>query len=172
VGLPLAREESAPTFSHTPASAIPAWEADGVRVRVLIGSLFGQHSPVATDSPTLYLDVQAAPGCALPLPARMDASVIERGCYSVDQTIEIDGVALPPFTLGVLEDGKDARIGAPRGARFVVVGGAPLDGGHRHLWWNFVSSRRERIEAAKQAWSNQAMGQVPGETDWIPLPPA
>jgi redox-sensitive bicupin YhaK (pirin superfamily) len=61
-------------------------------------------------------------------------------------------------------------IRAPRGARFVIVGGETLDGGRRHIWWNFVSSRRERIEAAKQAWSEQSMGQVPGETEWIPLP--
>ena len=88
----------------------------------------------------------------------------------MDQPIEVDGVELPPFTLATLENGKDARIQAPHGARYVVIGGAALDGGRRHMWWNFVSSRRERIEAAKEAWNRQALGHVPGETEWIPLP--
>ena len=170
VGLPLEHEEMAPSFRHTPGSAIPVLEAEGVQVRVLIGSLNGCRSPVTTESPTLYLDVAAPPAGSLLLPARMDSAPVERGCYSVDQGIEIDGVALPPFTLAALQNGKDARINAPLGARFVVVGGAALNGGRRHIWWNFVSSRRERIEAASQAWANQTMGQVPGETDFIPLP--
>ena len=170
VGLPLAREESAPSFRHTPAGDIPVWEDAGVRARLLIGSLHQLRSPVVTEWPTLYLDIDASAGGAFQLPAQLETSPVERGCYSVDQAIEVDGVELPPCTLAVLEDGKDARIRAPRGARYVVIGGAALDGGRRHLWWNFVSSRPERIEAAKQAWSKQALGHVPGDTEWIPLP--
>lgn len=170
VGLPIELEESAPSFRHTAASDIPTWAADGVTARLLIGSLHQLRSPVATASPTLYIDIDAAPGGSLHLPGRMESSRVERGCYSVDQAIEVDDVELPPFTLAALEDGKDARIRAPRGARYVVIGGEALDGGRRHMWWNFVSSRRERIEAAKEAWSRQALGQVPGETEWIPLP--
>jgi len=170
VGLPIDREESAPSFRHTAASEIPTWEHDGVKVRLLIGSLQQLRSPVATESPTLCMDIDASPGGTLLLPSHMESGLVECGCYSVAQAIEVDGVELPPFTLAALERGKDARIRAPRGARYVVIGGEALDGGRRHMWWNFVSSRRERIEAAKEAWSRQALGHVPGETEWIPLP--
>lgn len=170
VGLPIEKEESAPSFQHTSAGGIPTWKEKGVTVRLLIGSLDQQRSPVATASPTLYLDLDASPGGTFQLPARMHSSIVERGCYSVDQPIEIDGAELPPFTLAVLENGKEARIHAPRGARYVVIGGEGLDGGRRHIWWNFVSSRRERIGAAKEAWNRQAMGRVPGDPEWIPLP--
>jgi redox-sensitive bicupin YhaK (pirin superfamily) len=81
----------------------------------------------------------------------------------------VDGTELAPHTLAVLQPGLEAVITAPQGARYMVVGGEPLDG-HRFIWWNFVSSSRERIDAAKQAWAAQAMGQVPGEIEWIPLP--
>jgi redox-sensitive bicupin YhaK (pirin superfamily) len=170
VGLPLAKEESAPSFRHTAAHEIPTWEDDGVTARLLIGSLHQLRSPVATASPTLYLDIDASPGGSLHLPGHMDSSPVERGCYSVDQAIEVDGLELPAFTLAVLESGKEAQIRAPRGARYVVIGGEALDGGRRHMWWNFVSSRRELIEAAKEAWRRQALGQVPGDAEWIPLP--
>jgi redox-sensitive bicupin YhaK (pirin superfamily) len=170
VGLPIEKEESTPSFHHTAASEIPTWEENNVTVRLLIGALHRRRSPVATASPTLYLDVNASPGGTLHLPDRMESTMVELGCYSVDQTIEIDGAELPPCTLAALERGKEAGIRAPRGARFVVIGGETLGGGRRHMWWNFVSSRRERIEAAKEAWRRQALGQVAGETEWIPLP--
>jgi redox-sensitive bicupin YhaK (pirin superfamily) len=170
VGLPLAAEETAPSFQHTPSSRIPLWSGDDVRVRVLIGELHQRRSPVETCSKTLYFDVEAAEHSTFVLPARMGSSVVEHGCYSVDKAIEVDGVELPPFTLAALETGKDTLIHAPHGARFVVIGGEPLDGGRRHMWWNFVSSSRERIEAAKAAWTNQTMGKISGETEWIPLP--
>ena len=169
VGLPKALEEVAPSFQHTAGDRIPLWFGDGVKVRVLIGELHQFRSPVETCVKTLYLDIEAAPCGTFMLPARMESSVIELGCYAVDNAIEVDGVELPPFTLAALENGKDALIRAPQGARFVVIGGEPLDG-RRHMWWNFVSSSREHIEAAKEAWANQTFGQVPGETEWIPLP--
>lgn len=169
VGLPQAEEETAPAFQHVAAEDIPTWSNEGVQVRVLVGQLHGLRSPVSTLSKTLYLDVNAAPGGSFRLPAEMDGMPIERGCYSVDQPIEVDGVELAPFTLAALVPGQETLIRAPQGARYVVIGGEPMDG-RRFMWWNFVSSRRERIEEAKQAWVKQAMGQVPGETEWIPLP--
>src|SRR5204863_528687 len=99
VGLPIDKEESAPSFRHTAASDIPVWVEDGVSARVLIGALHQVRSPVATASPTLYLDIESSPGGTLHLPGRTEASALERGCYSVDQAIEVDGVGLPPFTL-------------------------------------------------------------------------
>ncbi|HEX9391695.1 MAG TPA: pirin family protein [Usitatibacteraceae bacterium] len=166
VGLPRAFEETPASFAHTDAADIPVWEGDGVTVRVLIGALHGLASPVRTFAPTLYLDVAAAVDSTFALPGEV---AVERAIYSVDNALMVDGVALEPFTLAVLEPGAPARIGAPTGAHFVAIGGEPMDG-HRHMWWNFVSSSKERIEAAKQAWTQQTMGRVPGETEFIPLP--
>ena len=165
LALPAAFEETAPTFSHTAAADIPTLHLPGVTLRVLIGQAFGASSPVPTYQETLYLDLQAEPSATLELPA----ASLERAVYCVDQIIIIDGVALEPGVLALLQPDAPATISTPHGARLVVIGGAPL-GGHRHIWWNFVSSRKERIEQAKVAWANQQMGSVPGEHEWIPLP--
>ena len=165
--LPQAFEECEPGFAHTPATSLPLWTGPGTRVRVLIGSMFGQRSPVKTFSETLYVDVEAEQGATLCVPALSEG--FERAVYSVDRPLVIDGTDAPAFTLSVLAPGQDATIVAPEGARYVVLGGALLDG-PRHIVWNFVSSRRERIEEAKSAWRAQAMVHVPGETEWIPLP--
>jgi len=164
--LPRAHEEAEPAFVHTPAEAIPEVRVDGATVRVLIGEAFGQRSPVATLSPTLYLDVQLPAGAGFDLPALAP----EMAVYGVDADLRVAGEPLPARTMGVLPAGQGARVEAAGGpARFVVIGGAPLDG-PRYMWWNFVSSRKERIVQAAQDWENQAMGQVPGETEFIPLP--
>lgn len=163
--LPAPHEEAAPAFAHTPASAIPACDVGHAVVRVLIGSAFGLTSPVATFQRTLYLDVRAAPASSL----RLEAGEKERAIYSVDEVLVVAGTRVDPHTLAVLEPGTDVDIAAPSGARYVVIGGEPVDG-HRHMWWNFVSTRKERIEEAKRAWAEGRMGQVPGETEFIPLP--
>ena len=165
--LPQAHEECAPTFAHTPAAAIPGRDGDGLHVRVLIGDAFGLRSPVETFAPTLYLDVAAEPGVALALPAA--SAGFERAAYSVDAPLVVDGSDVPAHTLAVVQPGVEARIVAPRGARYVIVGGEPLDG-HRTLFWNFVSSRPERIEQAKADWQAQRMGHVQGDGEFIPLP--
>ncbi len=168
VGLPKAFEEVDPSFAHTPADVIPVWQQGGVDVRVLIGELGGRRSPVDTFSKTLYLDVVAAPGAKFALPDMTHERITERAVYSLDGQLEIDGVVLAPQVMAMLAPDA-AKITAPEGARYVVIGGEPLDG-HRFIWWNFVSSSRERIELAKRAWTDQAMGTVPGETEFIPLP--
>jgi redox-sensitive bicupin YhaK (pirin superfamily) len=165
--LPKEQEACAPAFAHTPAAAIPEWRAAGVGVRVLIGEAYGARSPVATFAPTLYLDVAAAPGGALAVPAA--SATQERAAYSVDEAIDIDGREVPAHTLAVLTPGVAATITAPRGARYVIIGGEPLDG-PRILFWNFVSSRRDLIEQAKADWQAQRMGAIPGEHEYIPLP--
>lgn len=165
--LPQAFEEAEPSFVHTPAAAIPAWSDGDADIRLLVGDAFGRRSPVATFAPTLYLDVVARPGAALALPAFADG--FERAVYGVDAPLVVDGDEVSPNVLAVLAPGAPARVGVPRGGRFVVIGGAPLDG-PRFIWWNFVSSRRDRIERAKDDWTAQRMGAIPGETEWIPLP--
>ena len=166
--LPLAHEESAPAFAHTPATAIPVEERAGLTVRVLIGALGGRRSPAATVMDTLYLDVAAQPGSRLELPATTSGAVQERAVYSIDRSLDVDGSEVPPFTLAVLSQGP-AAIVAPAGARYVVVGGAPLDA-PRFLSWNFVASSKGLIERAQQAWREQAMGSIAGEHEFIPLP--
>lgn len=164
--LPITHEEAEPEFSHTPASAIPEAAINGATVRVLIGEAFGLRSPVPTFMPTLYLDIAIPAGVAFALPGLAQ----EQAVYVLTGNVEVDGVALPPAVLRVLPAGLGARLSATSDARLVVLGGAPLEA-RRHMWWNFVSSRRERIAQAAADWAAQRMGRVPGEDAFIPLPP-
>jgi redox-sensitive bicupin YhaK (pirin superfamily) len=164
--LPLEHEEDEPSFAHTPADAIPEVRVGDAQVRVLIGQAFGKVSPVATFAPTLYLDVMLEAGASLDLPALAP----EMAIYPVEGAITVDGVAFASRTMAVLETGVPVTVIASERARFTVIGGEPLDA-PRHMWWNFVSSRKERIIAASADWEAQRMGQVPGETEFIPLPP-
>jgi redox-sensitive bicupin YhaK (pirin superfamily) len=164
VALPQAHEEDAPSFEHTPASAIPRVEQGGAQVRVLVGAAFGARSPVHTLSPTLYLDITLASGAVLEIPDLAP----ERALYGVDADIEVDGEVVPAATMAVLPDGMPVRLRSERDARVVLVGGAPL--GHRFIVWNFVGSRKDRIVQAQDDWEAQAFPKVPGETEFIPLP--
>ena len=165
--LPLAHEESDPSFVHTPAAAIPQLRVGDVTVRVLIGEAFGQSSPVVTSSRTLYLDVQVPAGTTLEIPPL----VPEMAVYAVDAPAGVNGEALAPQSMVVLELNQPVQLAAPaeRAVRLMVIGGDPLDA-PRHIWWNFVSSRKERIVQAARDWENDAMGQVPGDAERIPLP--
>jgi redox-sensitive bicupin YhaK (pirin superfamily) len=165
VGLPLADEEREPAFEHTAAAALPELARDGLRLRILVGTGWDRQSPVTTSSPTLFVDASAEPDAVLELPA----SPMERALYPLAQPIEVDGSAVDANQLVVLAPGEPARVRFPEGGRIALVGGAPMDG-RRHIWWNFVSSNRARIEAAKSAWTWQRMGAIPGETEFIPLP--
>ena len=166
--LPVADEECEPAFEHTPAARLPQHEAGGACARVLIGAAHGLRSPVSTRSPTLYVDYGLAPGAAIALP---DAE--ERALYGVDASYELVGAdgersRVEPGVLAVLPAGAELALTAPQAARVVLIGGAPL--GPRYLWWNFVSSRRERIVQAADDWEADRLGRVPGETERIPLP--
>jgi redox-sensitive bicupin YhaK (pirin superfamily) len=163
--LPRDAEEVDAEFAHTAASDIPELTRDGAAIRVLIGAAWGARSPVQTFTRTLYLDIDAPPGTRLALPVDGD----EQAIYCIDRAVEIDGEPVAAQTMAVLVPGSANELVCPAGARVVVIGGEPLDG-HRHMWWNFVSSSRERIEAAKAEWRAQRMGAIPGETEFIPLP--
>ncbi|MDL2355460.1 MAG: pirin family protein [Pseudomonadota bacterium] len=163
--LPHAHEDGAPGFAHTPAAAIPVAVFDGGDARVLIGSAFGLTSPVATFSETLYLDIRLDAGAVL----RLDDLPEEAAIYPVSGELAIDGVALAAHTMAYLAAGSGASVSAAAGARFVVIGGAPLDG-PRFISWNFVSSSKERLAQAADDWQQQRYAKVPGETEWIPLP--
>ncbi len=161
--LPAEHEETEPQFAHTPAAALPELEVGGARLRVLIGSAFGATSPVQVLSPTLYLDIALAAGDALPLPP-----ATERAVYVVEGAVEIDGRALQPQTLQLLLPGDEPMLSASGDARVVLIGGDTL--GPRRIWWNFVSSRKERIVQAADDWAAGRFPGVPGETEFIPLP--
>lgn len=163
--LPKAHEEDEPSFQHTPASAIPELEVDGAKVRVLIGSAFGQSSPVKAFSHTLYLDVSLKAGQQLALTGLPP----EAALYPVSGALEIDGAPVPQHTMALLDTALAQRVTAQSDAQFVIVGGDALDG-HRFLFWNFVSSRKERLLQASDDWEAQRFPKVPGETEFIPLP--
>ena len=166
IALPEADEESAPTFQHAPADSIPQVRLDGAVVRVVVGSAFGAASPVETRSPTLALvfDFDVASGRSIELPSL----ATERALYALDHPFEIDGEKVDEFTMAVIAPGATPRVSAPRGGRVALVGGEPL--GHRFVSWNFVSSRRERIQRAEADWEAQRFERIPGETEFIPLP--
>ena len=167
LALPEAAQEQPASFAHTPAGAIPEVREGDAHVRVLVGQALGVASPVVAQSPTLYLDVQLPAGGNWTLPMLAD----EQAVYAVQGELQIDAEPLPPYTMALLADAAVLTAG-PEGARFVVIGGQPL--GRRFISWNFVSTSKERIEQAGRDWeagdARVGMGQVPGETERIPLP--
>jgi redox-sensitive bicupin YhaK (pirin superfamily) len=164
VALPDNQEETEPSFVHYPSDHLPTWESNGALIKVIAGQAYGHNSPVQVMSPILYLDIQLLPNAQLTLPS--DYS--ERAIYSVTEGITVDGTALKQHQLAVLHTGASVEITATKAARCVVIGGDPV--GDRQKWWNFVSSRPERIEQAKQDWQDERFDAVPGETEFIPLP--
>ncbi|NMM08450.1 pirin family protein [Polaromonas sp.] len=163
--LPAAHEETAPEFTHTPAASIPVMSQGGFEVRVLIGEAFGKASPVKTFSKTVYLDITLAAGSHMELPPLAD----ELALYLVDGQLQVDGEVLAARTLAVLMPGAPILISASTAARLMVIGGDKLGGPH-FIWWNFVSSRRERMLQAGDDWAARKMDQVAGDAEFIPLP--
>ena len=165
VALPEAHEESAPFFKHHAVSELPVIEEGGKIVRVVAGSLYGKTSPVQTYSEMFYADAQLGAGASLPLGAEHE----ERGLYLTEGEIEIAGDRFTRGRLLIFRPGDAITIKALTPARFMLLGGANL--GARHIWWNFVSSRKERIEQAKEDWKAGRFGTVPGDDkEFIPLP--
>jgi redox-sensitive bicupin YhaK (pirin superfamily) len=166
VALPADKEEIAPAFAHHGVEEFPMVRDNGKSVRVVVGSLYGARSPVATTSETLFADVVLKAGSTLPL----DAGAEERAIYLIEGEIEIAGDRFTPGRLLVFKPGDAIAIRAVSDAHLVIVGGAAMDG-PRHIWWNFVSSRKDRIDEAKAEWAAGHFGKVPGdEIEFIPLP--
>jgi redox-sensitive bicupin YhaK (pirin superfamily) len=166
VALPISEEEREPGFVHHDPEALPVLRGEGKTVRVIAGALLGATSPVSILSPLFYADAALDAGAALPL----DADHAERAVYTVLGTVEIAGERFGAGQLLVFRAGDRITIRAVEGpARFMVLGGEPMDG-PRHIWWNFVSSSRERIEQAKADWRAGRFGPVPGDNEFIPLP--
>jgi len=165
IALPRAAEEVEPSFFHHPAGTLPVVERPGATVRVIAGHAYGERSPVAVFSDTLYAAAEIAPGAGLGVPPEHE----ERGVYVVEGSVTIGEEAVEAGELAVLSPGAAAELRAPFSATVMLLGGAKMDG-PRFLWWNFVSSAKERIERAKHDWREDRFGQVPGETERIPLP--
>ncbi|MDB5378156.1 MAG: pirin domain protein [Rubritepida sp.] len=174
--LPKDREETPPAFTHYPAEALPLLEEAGARVRLVAGEAWGVRAPVETFWPLFYADVELQPGAAWPLPDTHE----ERGAYVVSGTVEVAGQrfeagrmlvfrAGDALAIRAVEAGNDGP-GGEKAARLLLLGGAVMDG-PRHIFWNFVSSSRERINQAKNDWEAGRFGKVPGDDkEFIPLP--
>jgi redox-sensitive bicupin YhaK (pirin superfamily) len=166
MALPAEREEADPAFMHHAADTLPIVDADGIRARLIAGRAFGAASPLATASATLYADVQLKAGVRVPI----ETAYEQRALYTIAGTIEVVGDAFEPGQLLVLRPGDAITVTATSDARFMLFGGAPMEG-PRYIWWNFVSSRPERIAAAKEEWARGRFDTVPGdEEEFIPLP--
>lgn len=165
VALPRADEEMAPSFRHYPKGELPEVEAPGVAAKVLVGEYLDARSPVETRNPITFVDVRAEAGATIPVP-----DIPERGLYLVEGAIACGDHRLDAPCLVVLEAGTIDPITATTDARVAILGGDPLDG-ERTIWWNFVSSRPERIEQAKRDWEERRFGTViHDEDERIPLP--
>ena len=165
VALPQAHEEAEPDFRHHPAGSLPEIDVDGARLRILVGNAYGATSPVRTLSPFLYAEASLPAGRELSLPDETE----ERAVFVVAGSISCGDVRVESPRMIVFEPRSKPVLRAYSDAHLMLLGGAPLDG-DRHLWWNFVSSRRERIERAKRDWAEGGFTPVPGETEFIPLP--
>ena len=165
VALPTADEESAPRFEHHPAATIPHVARSGAALEIVAGTAYGARSPVGVCSPTLYVAATLEDGATLPLPDEHPECAI----YVVQGEVGVGGRRLGPGSMALFHTGA-AELRALAPSRFVLIGGAPVDG-ERHIWWNFVASSPERIERAKADWKEGRFGVVPGdEREFIPLP--
>ena len=166
LALPDGKEEVAPVFENTAALRLPEIDAEGVSGRIVIGDFQGLRSPVRADSETLYADLRLAPGASVKIPA--DAE--ERAIYTLEGEVSISGDVFPAERLLVFRPGDEIVVSSQTGAHFMLFGGASL-GSKRYIWWNFVSSSKERIEQAKEEWKTGRFDIVPGdEEEFIPLP--
>jgi len=165
IALPDGSEEVEPSFDHHPAGSLPVIHHKGTTMTLVAGEAFGHLSPVETYSPLFYLDVTSEAGADIPLPGEYP----ERAVYIVSGEISINGERFTGPRMIVLKQGTEPEIKACTQGRMMLLGGDSL-ASDRTVWWNFSSSSRERIEMAKADWKEGRFGQVPGETEFIPLP--
>ena len=172
LALPQKNEDDPAAFLHAPASLLPELEGEGKQVRLILGTAWGARVPVDTPSEVFYADATLAPGAAIPLPDEHE----DRGIYILSGEVTVAGQTFPAGQMLVFRPGDrvSARAGG-QGARIMLLGGATMDG-PRHIWWNFVASSKDRIEAAKEAWraGDWAHGRFrlpPGDdAEFIPAP--
>jgi len=165
IALPKTHEETTPGFSHYGVDQIPIIEDTGIRAALIAGAAWDRRSPVEVFTETVYADIRMTAGRDLKLPSDIE----ERGVYVLTGRIDIAGTAFAAGTMLALRPGREVVVRAVEPSHVFLLGGAPMDG-PRHIWWNFVSSSKERIEQAKRDWKEGRFDKVPGETEFIPLP--
>lgn len=165
IALPEGKEEIAPSFQHFGADSLPVVQDAGFKARVIAGLAFGVSAPVDMVSDWFYVEVALGAGKSVPL----DDDHEERAIYVVDGEVEIAGDRFEGPRLLIFRPGDRITVRATRPTRMMFLGGAALEG-PRYIWWNFVSSSKERIEQAKEDWKTGRFAQVPDETEFIPLP--
>ncbi len=163
--LPRSHEETDPGFFHHAASTLPQQRRDGAWLRIVAGRGYGEESPVRVFADTLYVAIDLDPDAQLDL----DDGHQQRALYVLEGDAQLDGVDIPAQHLVVLDPATRPRLRAKTPVKAMLLGGEPLDA-PRHMWWNFVSSSKDRIEQAKLDWLEGRFGAVPGETEFIPLP--
>jgi redox-sensitive bicupin YhaK (pirin superfamily) len=167
LALPDADEEMDPAFEHVPEGRLPVIEADGARARVIMGSLWGEASPVTTYAHTIYADIMLRPGGTLPILPEAD----ERALYVSGGDAALDGVPLAPQTLHVLRPGVHALLTSVEGGRVALCGGEAF-ATPRHVWWNFVASSKDRLMQARADWEAMRFPPIPDDhEEFIPIPP-
>ena len=165
VALPIADEETEPSFFHHTGDSLPEFTQGAATLRLIAGSAYGHSAPVKTYSKMFYIDAPIPAGASLKLPDDHE----ERAIYIVDGAVTLAGDTYTTGNMVVVEPGATISVEAIDASRTMLLGGEPLDG-RRHIWWNFVSSSKERIEQAKDDWANGRFDTVPGDSEFIPLP--
>jgi redox-sensitive bicupin YhaK (pirin superfamily) len=165
LALPQQYEDTSPRFLHYPAATLPIMTAAGQQIRIIAGQLHNVSSPVEVFSHTLYADARLAAHHTFTLQNEHE----ERAIYVMQGEILVEGEEIACHTLGVLKGNTPITITARTDAHFLLLGGDKLDK-KRYIWWNFVASTPDKIEAAKEKWANFAYPAIPGETEFIPLP--
>jgi redox-sensitive bicupin YhaK (pirin superfamily) len=166
LAMPEAAEEMDPAFEHVARDDLPVIDANGVKARIIMGSLWGQAAPTTCYAETIYADMLLEAGGSIPI----DPGADERALYVALGEASLDGMTLEPQVLYVLKPGTAATLRSAAGGRVMLCGGEAFTT-PRHVWWNFVSSSRDRINEAKRAWTAGDFPRVPGdEKEWIPIP--
>jgi redox-sensitive bicupin YhaK (pirin superfamily) len=165
IALPTAHEETSPSFSHHPAADLPEITGNGAQLRLIAGEAYGARAPAAVFSPMFYVEAILEAGATIELPDHYQ----DRAAYVVEGGVEVAGQHYAVGQMTVFAAAVPVTLRASGPARVMLLGGAPLDG-PRHIWWNFVSSSRERLERAKLDWRDDRFAAVPGDPERIPLP--
>ena len=166
LALPDGKEEIDPAFDHVPSDRLPVIEDGGVRARVLMGTLWGAAAGTPCHSPTIYADIELSSGGSIPI----DADADERAVMLIGGEASLDGAPLDLYALYVLAPGHVARLSSASGGRAMLLGGGAFTT-RRHVFWNFVSSSRDRINQAKEDWQAMRFPLIPGDDEeYIPLP--
>ncbi|MEW5675455.1 pirin family protein [Flavobacterium enshiense] len=168
VALPKELEEMEPTFTHVEKDDLPHWEQDGVSIKLIAGEAFGRKSPVPVYSPLYFLEIKSTAAQTVKIG---DDLFGESALYILEGSIKSDNNVFDPKQILIAKDSKLCEFEMAENTTVYIFGGEAFPE-ERFIFWNFVSSRKERIEQAKTDWENQTFPKVPGETEFVPLPPA